>query len=408
MKFIKQLMPWLAVIGPGVVVMLADTDAGSLITSAQMGASFGYKLVLQSLVLIPILFLAQELTVRLGLVTKQGHGELIKNHFGKHWAWLSVSTLLVSCVGAMITELVGLIGVGNLFGISPIVTVIISIGFLLFIVYTGSYHSVEKIAILLGSFELFFIVIAFHARPNFHVFWHDLKTFPADTHAYLYLTAANIGAVVMPWMIFYQQSAVVDKKLKVEHLQKARWDTAIGAIVTQVIMVSVLIAVAATISFHHGNVSLNSVEEISHSLTPYLGDTFGRIVFSLGMLGACMVAAIVVTCTAAWGLGEVLGYRRSLSDKPKEAPWFYTVYTVVLVLAGVLVTSDAINPIKLGIGVEVMNALLLPIVLTFLFLLACKTLPEKYRLKGTYKIICGIVLGATAIIGAVMGIVGLF
>lgn len=211
----------------------------------------------------------------------------------------------------------------------------------------------------------------------------------------------------MPWMIFYQQSAVVDKKLSKKHLKKARVDTAFGAIITQTIMASILIAVAATIGVHHINSQLNNVEQISESLTPFLGNTLGKVLFSLGMLGACLVAAIVVTCTAAWGLGEVLGYRRSLSDSPKDAPWFYVVYTLVLIVAGSLVASHLINPIKLGIDIEVMNALLLPIVLGFLYLLACKTLPEEYKLKGIYKLICLVTLTTTALVGVVMGIAGL-
>lgn len=179
-KISKRMGLWLAIIGPGLVVMLADTDAGSLVTSAQMGATFGYKLLVQTLVLIPILFIAQELTVRLGLVTRKGHGELIKQRFGTHWAWLSVATLLVSCIGAMITELIGIVGIGNLFHISPIITITLSIVFLLFIALSGSYRSVERIAVVIGLFELVFIYIAIKSHPSLHHVWHDVLTFPAN------------------------------------------------------------------------------------------------------------------------------------------------------------------------------------------------------------------------------------
>ena len=306
----RRFLLWFGVIGPGLVVMLADTDAGSLITSAQMGAEFGYKLLVQTLVLIPILFIAQELTVRLGIVTKRGHGELIKEKFGRICAWVSVTTLFVTCIGAMITELVGLNSVGSLYGIPSSWIMTVSILFLVTIAWTGSYRSVERVAICVGLFELVFFYIAYRAHPQLGDVARDIVTFPHNIHEYLFLTAANIGAVIMPFMIFYQQSAVVDKGLEVKHLKYARWDTAIGAILTQAIMAAILIAVAATIGRDHPGATLNTVSQISDAMVPYLGVTVGRLVYSVGMIGACLVASIVVTCTAAWGLGEILGYKR--------------------------------------------------------------------------------------------------
>src|SRR5271155_11388 len=146
----------LAVTGTGIVVMLADTDAGSIITAAQSGAQRGYQLLLLQFLLIPILFLVQELTVRLGVVTGRGHGELIRERFGRGWAWLSVSTLAIACVGALVSELSGLAGVGLLFGVPAWTTMLVVIGGLVVIVWTASYRSVERIAIAFGSFELLF------------------------------------------------------------------------------------------------------------------------------------------------------------------------------------------------------------------------------------------------------------
>ncbi|EQD80360.1 natural resistance-associated macrophage protein, partial [mine drainage metagenome] len=140
----------LFVAGPGLVVMLADTDAGSVITAAQSGAQFGYSLLMLQMLLVPILYIVQELTVRLGLATQKGHGELIAQCFGKAWAWLSVGTLMVSCVGALLTEFAGIEGVGRLFGITPWVSISLTILFLVVVVATGSYRRVELIAILIG------------------------------------------------------------------------------------------------------------------------------------------------------------------------------------------------------------------------------------------------------------------
>jgi Mn2+/Fe2+ NRAMP family transporter len=375
--------------------MLADTDAGSIITAAQSGAQWGYRLLLLQILLMPILYVVQELTVRLGVVTGKGHGELILAQFGRGWAWLSVSTLAIACVGALVSELSGLAGVGLLYGVPAWTTMLVVIGGLVLIVWTATYRSVEKLAIAFGALELLFIWIAWRAHPSPHALAEGLAQMPLGNRKYLYLATANIGAVIMPWMVFYQQSAVIEKNLKPVHMKLLRWETAGGAVLTQLVMIGVLIATAATIGLVHPNAALDTVQEISGALTPFLGQGVGRAVFALGMCGAALVATIVVSLTAAWGVGEVAGYRRSLADHPLEAPWFYGIFTVCLILAGVLVASGA-NLVALSVGVQVLNALLLPIVLGFLFALAIRALPDAYRLKGVYAWIVGAVMFVTA------------
>lgn len=400
-----RLAVFLSVLGPGLVVMLADTDAGSVITAAQSGAQWGYQLLALQVLLIPVLYIVQELTVRLGLLTGHGHGELIKQHFGRGWAWLSVSTLLVSCLGALITEMSGIAGVGALYGIPIWVSVLATLAFLLTVVISGSYRSVERVAVAIGLFELAFVYVAVVSHPDPAAVLQGLTHMPLADHGYLYLVAANIGAVIMPWMVFYQQSAVVDKGLKPAHLTAARWDTAIGAVVTQIIMAAVLVAVAATFGRHGGNSRLDTVQQLSHALTPYLGERNGHLIFALGMLGASLVAAIVVSLTAAWGLGEVTGYKHSLEHHPREAPWFYLVFAVVLVASGLLVSSG-INLVDLSVGVEVMNALLLPVVLGFLYALARRALPSGHRLRGAYAVIVAFTIALTAGLGVWGGLTG--
>ena len=399
------LRRFLAVTGTGIVVMLADTDAGSIITAAQSGAQRGYQLLLLQVVLIPILFFVQELTVRLGVVTGRGHGELILERFGRGWAWLSVSTLAIACLGALVSELSGLAGVGLLFGVPAWVTMTGVVGGLIAIVWTASYRSVESIAIVFGALELAFIWIAWRAHADPHAVLRGIAHVPLGDRAYLYLATANIGAVIMPWMVFYQQSAVVEKRLSPENLTTLRWETACGAVLTQLVMIGVVIATAATIGRANPNAPLNTVQQISEALTPFLGSDLGRAVFALGMSGAALVATIVVSLTAAWGVGEVAGYRRSLADHPLDAPWFYGIFTLCLVLAGVLVASGA-NLVALSVGVQVLNALLLPIVLGFLFALAYRALPEAYRLKGVYAFVVGAIMFVTAGFGIYAALTG--
>jgi Mn2+/Fe2+ NRAMP family transporter len=322
------------------------------------------------------------------------------------WAWISVGTLIISCIGAMISEFSGLAGVGMLYGVKPWIVMLITIVFLSTVVLTGSYRSVERIALLFGAFELTFFVVAWMAHPSLKEIFSAVQHFPINDTKFLFLAAANVGAVIMPWMVFYQQSAVVDKKLQLSHLRAARWDTAIGAIITQLIMASVLISTAATIGKTNPGAPLNDVHDIANALTPFLGSTVGKLLFAIGMTGAALIAAIVVSLTAAWGLGELTGFKHSLEHHPREAPWFYCTYIVTLIAGALLVTSG-INLVNLSVAVEVMNALLLPIVLGFLFLLAIKALPEPHRLRGGYAWFVGIILGLTALFGLYAGIAGL-
>ena len=243
------------------------------------------------------------------------------------------------------------------------------------------------------------------AHPSLAEILEGIRSVPFNNSQFLFLAAANIGAVIMPWMVFYQQSAVVDKKLNLSHLNAARWDTAIGAVITQLIMAAVLIATAATIGKKNPGAALDTVHQISNALIPFLGNTAGKIFFAIGMTGAALIAAIVVSLTAAWALGEVTGYKHSLEHHPKEAPWFYTIYILILIIGAVIVTSG-VNLVNLSVAVNVMNALLLPIVLGFLFLLACKSLPEQYRLKGFYGWFVGVILLMTAAFGLYAGLVG--
>ncbi len=407
--FVPRSFSWrrfLAVAGPGIVVMLADTDAGSVITAAQSGAQWGYSLLLLQFILIPILYIVQELTVRLGAVTGKGHAELIKQHFGRGWAWLSVITLIVTCLGALLTEFAGLAGVGNLMGVPAPFTLALIVAALMAMALMHGYMTVERIAIVVGGFELVFLLVAVLAHPGWNEVASGALTIPFADPKYLLLASANIGAVIMPWMVFFQQSSVAEKGLTTEDLPSARLDTAIGAVVTQLIMAAVLIAVAATLGKAGGDHALDTVEEIVGAITPFLGDFAGKLLFCLGMAGAALVATIVVTLTAARTLAEVLGAKHKLEDEPREAPWFYGFYAVALVVCAVVVGSG-VNLVSLAVGVQVMNALLLPIVLGFLYLLA-RRLPAPYRLKGAYAAVSGAIILVTVVFGVYSGVAGLW
>ena len=377
----------LATFGPGLTVMLADTDAGSIITAAQSGAQWGYRLLALQLLLIPVLYFVQELTTRLGITTGKGHGQLIRDVFGKKWAWISVATLLVAAIGALVTEFSGIIGIGMVFGVSKWLTVPLVATVLILVSCAGKYRRVELIAILVGLFELVFIPAALAAKPDLGAIAEAfIGKQPFNDGAYLLLIAANVGAVIMPWMIFYQQGAVIDKGLDRASIKYSRLDTLFGSVVTQSIMAAVLILTAATIGKVNPGTSLQSIQQIADALTPFLGTFMGKVLFAVGLTGAALIASIVISLSMSWALSEVLDLPCSLNHAWKQAPMFYGFYISGILIAASLVLLG-IPLIPLTVAVEVMNSLLLPVVLGFLLALGWKVLPEPYKLKKWEKLV---------------------
>ncbi len=293
-----------------------------------------------------------------------------------------------------------------MFGVPTWATMILAVLALGGVALTGSYKSVEKVAMAAEGFEVAFVAVAVWAHPSWSEFSKQVVDLPLGDPKYLYLVSANIGAVVMPWMVFYQQSSVVEKGLTADDIPEARLETAIGAVVTQIIMASVLVASATALQGGGHAGSLKTVKAIADGLSPVLGPTFGRIIFGLGVVGAAFIAAIVVTLTAARALGELLGYEHKLDTKVSDAPWFYAAYLVVLVAGAIFIVSG-INVVSLAVGVQVMNALLLTIVLGFLFVLA-RGIDGRYRLSGPYAVVVGAVMALTVALGLFSGITGLF
>lgn len=225
-------------------------------------------------------------------------------------------------------------------------------------------------------------------------------------HGYLYLQAANLGTCVIPWAIFYQQSASIDKGLTQHNLTAMRMETLAGAILCQTVTAAVVVAAAA--SFGHGagaGQSLDKVGDIADALSASVGSIGGRAVFAIGLSGGALVAAIVVCLAAAWAFGEVVGLRHSLSESPTRAPWFYGAFTVVLVAGSVLVGSG-VNLVGLSVAAGVLNCLLLPVVFWFLWRVARRELPAGLRLQGPYAVAVAVILALTAGLGVYTSVVG--
>ncbi len=356
--------------GPGLVVAFADTEAGSITTAATSGAQFGMKLILLQLLLIVPLFVVQEMTVRLGAISGKGHAQLIRERYGLGWAWVSLGTMLVTNLAAIVIEFIGVSAVATIFGLPRAPLVIASGLVLVGVVISGRYRRVEMAALGLCALELLFIPAAVAAHPDPMTIVREgiFGAQPLGNRDYLLLIAGNVGAVIMPWMIFYQQSAVVDKKLRERDLHLARVDTAIGSVATQIIMIAVIIACAATLFVHH--VKVEDAAQAALALVPLTGTKLAGIAFGAGLLGASMLGALVVSLATAWAFGETFSWPCSLDTHALEARRFYGLYAAMVAFAVGIVLIPGLPLVKVTINVMAFNAFVLPLVLGFLLVLS--------------------------------------
>lgn len=394
----------LAAFGPGLVVMLADSDAGSVITAAQSGARWGYRMIVPQLALIPVLYLIQELAARIGAGTGTGYMALIGERFGRRWAVLAATALGVSALGAVTTEFAAVAGVGELFGVSRWLTVPIATIFLLAVSLAGSHRRVELIGLALGLAEIAFLPAIVLGHPSGRALAGGLASAPLGDGSYRYLLAANVGAVIMPWMICYQQNAVASRGRGQTNIRRERAATATGAVLTQVVMISVVMALAATSARAGHGGPLTTVGEVAAALRPFFGPVGARALFGAGMLGAALVAALVSSLAMAWSVSDLLGWRpapdrcpllgrpamphqpaRNVTSRPgRRRGGFYAAFGLLQLIAAILVLAS-VDLVRLAVAVEVMNAALLPIMLGFLLALEATALPPALRARPWYR-----------------------
>jgi Mn2+/Fe2+ NRAMP family transporter len=364
-KIWKIILLYLMIAGPGIVVMVADNDAGGITTYAATGAKYGYNLIWFLLLLIPIAYCVQEMTVRLGVVTKHGHAEAIFEAFGSFWGWFSLLDLAIVNWLTLVTEFIGMSAALNIFGIPPFVTVI-SVCILLGIIsLNGRYWTWEKIALIFCALNLIYIPGAFMVNANFHnVMQGVIPNLPGGFNNQLFFfLMANIGTTIAPWMIFFQQSAVVDKGIKEKDIPWEKFDTFFGSILTVLVAIFIVIVAGATLK----GVNIDSAAHAAQMLmgvNKYIG-----VFLAIGLFNAGLLGAICISLTSSWAFGEVFGWAHSLNSKIREAPWFYAHYFLTLLTAGCVVLIPKAPLVLITLFVQVIAVTLLPPALVFLLLL---------------------------------------
>ncbi len=399
-RSLYKSLHFLKVLGPGFIVMIADMDAGSVTTAGVSGAQWGYKLIPLQILLIPILYLIQSITSRLGCVTRKGHGELIKEYYGSKWAAFATVTLFLVVFSALITEFSGIAASGEIFGIPKVFSVGVSFLILLFVVFTGSYRRAENIALIFSLTGFVFIPAAIFAHPDYHqlVFKGLFGSQPLGNKDYIWLIAANAGAVIMPWMIYYQQSATVDKNLCKKDVKLAQTDTLIGSIATQILMIAVIVMTAATL--YKAHIVPSTAKAIGQSLIPLAGKYAGAL-FAVGLYSSSLLAAFVVSMAFTWAAGETWGYKHSLNHRFSEAKLFYFIYIALIFISAMIVLIPGIPLVTIMVDVEAFNGFILPIVLGFLIALA-----GSKRILGEYAY-SKKSIAVVGILGFVMVILGI-
>ncbi len=252
-RFKRRLLVFFAVLGPGIITMVADNDAGGISTYAVTGARYGFSLLWIFFILVPMAYYIQEMTVRLGAVSKRGHAEVIFEGFGKFWGWFSLVDLAIINFLTLVTEYIGMTAAMSLMGVSPWVTYFAVTLILFAVVLTGQYWTFEKLTLLFCAFNLVYIPAAFWAMESPGVPGWDtvfrgmlLPVVPGGFGGeFLFIVLANIGTTITPWQIFFQQSAVVDKGLDVHDVQFGKVDTFVGSVTTCVVAAFIIIATGA-------------------------------------------------------------------------------------------------------------------------------------------------------------------
>ena len=376
-RIVKWLAIFFAITGPGIIVMVADNDAGGITTYAVTGARFGYGLIWFLIILGPVAYYIQEMTVRLGAVTKRGHAEAIFESFGIFWGWFSLCDLVLVDWLTLVTEFIGMTAALSIFHIPPFITVIIVSIVMSIMVLQGRYWTWEKIALLFCGVNLIYIPCAFIVHPSVSGVMRGafIPGFPGGLNSDIFFfLMANIGTTIAPWMIFFQQSAVVDKGMDEKDIPFGKVDTFVGAMFTVLVAAFVIIVTGTVLK----GVPIESADQASKALIgvhKYLGTFLAIGLFDAGFLGA-----ICISLATSWAFGEIFGWAHSLNNKIKEAPWFYGSYFIAVITAGIVVLIPGAPLVSITLFVQVIAVTLLPAVLVFLTLLL-----NDGELMGEYK-----------------------
>jgi Mn2+/Fe2+ NRAMP family transporter len=366
----RHLVTFLAIMGPGLIVMVGDNDAGGVSTYAQAGQNYGYSLLWVLLLLIPVLIVNQEMVVRLGAVTGVGHARLINERFGRFWGWFSVGDLFLLNFLTIVTEFIGVSLALRYFGISPYVSVPLTAVLLIGITASGSFRRWERAIFLFIATSLVLYPVALLSGPHYGSIAYHLVVPGIQggaTSTAVLLIIAIVGTTVAPWQLFFQQSNVVDKRITPRFIGYERADTVLGSVV--VVAGAIAIEVVAVFAVRGTNLAGKFTDAlgVARALEDH-SYVFGAL-FAIVLLDASIIGASAVTLSTSYAFGDVFGLKHSLHRSFRDAKPFYASYSaLVVVAAGIVLIPKA----PLGLittSVQALAGVLLPSASVFLLLL---------------------------------------
>ncbi len=367
----RKIFTLLAIMGPGLVVMVGDNDAGGVATYAQAGQNYGPHLLWTLLLLVPVLYVNQEMVVRLGAVSGVGHARLIFARFGRFWGAFSIIDLFILNALTVITEFIGVDLALSYFGI-PSYIGIPAAGILLFLFASGgSFRKWERWMYGLIALNLAVIPMAVLVHPNYATAtkYTLIPNFPGGLNAgLLLLIIAIVGTTIAPWQLYFQQSNVVDKRITPRWIKYERADTAIGVVLTEIGAAALVCVTAYALGHTHAFGNFTNALDTANSLKVHAGSVVGAL-FAIVLLDASLIGASAVTLSTTYALGDVFKVRHSLHWSPRRAPVFYLIYAGLLVVSAVVVLIPNAPLGLITTGVQALAGILLPSATVFLVLL---------------------------------------
>jgi Mn2+/Fe2+ NRAMP family transporter len=366
----KKILFFLAILGPGIITGSVDNDAGGITTYSVAGAEYGYTLLWTLIPAFIVLMVIQEMNARMGIVTGKGLADLIRENAGVKITFFIFLGLLIADIGNTTTEFAGVAGSMEVFGVSKYISVPVVAVMVWVLVVKGTYKFAERIFLLFSVCLLMYVVSALMGKPH----WGEIGT--AIIHPqmhfdgkYIAMVIGIIGTTIAPWMQFYMQSSVIEKKLKLKHFKYTLIDIVIGSLATVVVAFFIMIACASTL-FENG-IHINEAKDAALALKPLAGN-FASEVFAFGLFIASVFSATILPLATAFYVCEAFGFEAGIDKKWKEAPEFYILYTGILVVSMAIILIPNAPLITITLWSQILNGILLPVVLICMIVLVNK------------------------------------
>lgn len=375
--FFKSLGIFLALLGPGFITSNVDNDAGGITTYSLAGSEFGFSLIWTLIPITAALIVIQEMCARMGVVTGKGLSDLIRERFGARPTFYLMIALFFTNLGNSISNFAGVAASMEIFGISKYLSVPLSAFFVWWLVVKGSYKSVEKAFLVACLFYVSYIISGFLAKPDWAQIGEEvlMPSFHWEMN-FVTMAIGLVGTTIAPWMQFYLQSSIVDKGLKLENYEYARMDVIIGSIAVNIVAFFIIMLCAITI-FQAG-IKIETAKEAALALAPLAGKHCTWL-FAFGLLNASLFAASILPLSTSYTICEAFGWEASLNRKFMEAPQFYGLYSIMIILGAGVILFPEIPLIPIMYYSQVLNGILLPFILITMLLLT-----NDRRIMGNY------------------------